>query len=161
MNIFKKKPYFEATAGEWRFTFYFNGEKLEECYLDITTDSGAFGVRIGGASHAYGYLLAAAQQGMTEQLHGYVTLLYIPAMALTKDQGLCDEITRAINKWHKRLEIRAEKAAKATTDAQIAGDEALLGDVIAESKMSKKQLKAKRKAEREVMREILTEQGDD
>lgn len=159
MGIFKKKPYFEATAGEWKFTFYFNEKKMEGCYLDVSTDSGMMGLRIGGASHAYGYLLAAAQQGLTEQLSGYMTLLYVPAMTMTTDQGLSDDVTRAINKWHKRMEKKAAKEAAKTTEAQIQADEALLGDVLYEQTLNKRDIADKRKADAEVMKDVIKELG--
>ena len=155
MGFFKTKPYFSARAGEFQFDFYYKEGKADKCYLDITTESRIFSLRIGGNTHAYGYLLVAAQQGKTEQLKGYAVTLFIPAMTITQDQGLCSDVQKAITKWQKRKDKAAESAAKEVSDAQNTADEELMHEAIKRGKMGKKEAKKASKADREEIKKIL------
>ncbi len=157
MSVFKTKPYLTKDAGQFKFDFYYAEGKLEGTYLQISTTSGIYGMRIGGNTHAYGYLFAAAKQDRIDQLQGYAVTLFIPAMELTQDQGLCNDIQKSIMKWQKRKEKESATAAKAVTDEQNEADAALMSDIASEQGLSKKELKAKREADREVMREVLNE----
>lgn len=160
MGIFKNKPYKSVKVGEFQFDFYYKEGKADKCYLDITTPSKIFSLRIGGNTHAYGYLLAAAQQDKVEQLQGYALTLLISAMELTQDQGLTDEIQKAITKWHRRKEKVTESAAKSIPNAQNMADEQFMLETIKRGKMSKKEAKKASKADREEMKRILKEDED-
>lgn len=160
MGFFKTKPYFSAKAGEFQFDFYYNEGKADKCYLDITTESKIFSLRIGGNTHAYGYLLAAAEQGKTENLHGYAVTLFIPTMAITQDQGLCDGVQKSIMKRQKRKEKAAESAAKGVSDAQNMADEQFMLEAVKRGKMSRKEAKKASKTDREEMKRILKEDND-
>ena len=158
MSIMKqRKPYLVKEVGEWKFTFHYKEGSIEQTFLSITSTSGIMSLFLGGNTHAYGYLLAAAKQGLDNQLAGYATTLYIPAMGITQDQGLCNDVQKAISKWMKRKEAEAKSAAKAVTPEQDMASAALMEDIVSEQGMSKKELKAKREADREMMKEILNE----
>lgn len=157
MGFFKTKPYFSVKAGEFQFDFYYKEGKADKCYLDITTESKIFSLRIGGNTHTYGYLLAAAQQGKIEQLHGYAVTLFIPAMTITQDQGLCDDVQKSIAKWQKRKEKAAESGKNSVSDAQNMADEQFMLEAIKRGKMSRKEAKKASKADREEMKRILKE----
>lgn len=160
INIKQRKPYLVKEVGEWKFTFHYKEGSIERTFLSITSTSGIFNCRIGGNTHAYGYLLAAAKQGLDNQLAGYITTLFIPAMGITQDQGLCNDVQKAISKWMKRKEAEAKSAAKAVTPEQDMASAALMEDIASESGMSKKELKAKREADRQMMKEVLNEKED-
>ena len=81
-------------------------------------------------------------------------------MGITQDQGLCNDVQKAISKWMKRKEAEAKSAAKAVTPEQDMASAALMEDIASESGMSKKELKAKREADREMMKEVLTEKDN-
>lgn len=121
MKLFKKKPYKVVECGGFVANFYYNENDLENTYLEITTKSGVWSMRVAGNNHAYGYLLAAANQGLTEQIHGYATTCYVVAQTLTTDQGFTDDVLRAISKWQRRMEKKAESEAKkvTATDEQV------------------------------------------
>lgn len=153
----QRKPYLVKEVGEWKFTFHYKEGSIEQTFLSITSTRGIMSLFLGGNTHAYGYLLAAAKQGLDNQLAGYATTLYIPAMGITHDQGLCNDVQKAISKWMKRKEAEAKSAAKAVTPEQDMASAALMEDIASESGMSKKELKAKREADRELMKEILNE----
>lgn len=155
-NPFKKqKPYLTKEAGQFKFEFFYSEGNLRGTYLRISTPSGIYELRIAGNTHAYGYLLAAAKQDSTDQLQGYAVTLFIPAMGLTQDQGLCNDIQKAIMKWQKRQMKRAENEAAKIDDATEIASQSLMEDIASEQGMSKKELKAKREADKEAMREVL------
>jgi len=160
MSVFKTKPYLTKEAGQFKFEFFYSEGNLKGTYLQISTTSGIFAMRIAGNTHAYGYLLAAAKQDRTDQLQGYAVTLFVPVMELTQDQGLCNDIQKAIVKWQKRKEKEAETAAKAVTAEQEQANQAFMGDIASEQGLSKKELKAKREADKEAMREIISGGGD-
>lgn len=160
MRFFKKtvKPYRDIKVGEWDFKFYYNEGVLEGTYLDISTDSGVFSLKIAGNTHAYGYLLAACEQGLTEQLHGYITSVYVPAMAMTQDAGLGNDVRKSITKWLKRMDKTAERQAVQVSKEAEAGDAAFMGEVAEYADASPKGRKKIRKADKALMREMLTEE---
>lgn len=157
MKIKKRKPYLVKEVGEWKFTFHYKEGSIERTFLSITSTSGIYSMHIGGNTHAFGYLLAAAKQERIDQLQGYIVSLFIPAMAMTQDQGLCNGVQKAINKWMKRKEAEAKSAAKAVTDSEEMASAAFMESVIERSQMSKKEAKAASEADKELMREILNE----
>lgn len=157
IKIKQRKPYLVKEVGEWKFTFHYKEGSIERTFLSITSTSGIYSMHIGGNTHAFGYLLAAAKQGLDNQLAGYATTLYIPAMGITKDQGLCNEVQKAISKWMKRKESEAKSAAKAVTDSEETASQAFMESVVERSQMNKKEEKAASEADKEIMREILNE----
>lgn len=158
MSIMKqRKPYLVKEVGEWKFTFHYKEGSIEKTFLSITSTSGIYSMHIGGNTHAYGYLLAAAKQGLDSQLAGYITTLFIPAMAMTQDQELTSGVQKAIVEWQKRKEAEGAEKAKAVTDSEEMASQAFMEDIVSEQSMSKKELKAKREADKELMREILNE----
>lgn len=161
MGLFRRKPFKSVDAGEFRFDFFYEEGKLEHTYLQIGSVSGIFSLWIGGNTHAYGYLLAAAQQGRTDQLQGYAVTLFVPAMTMAQDQGLCNDVQKAINKWMKRKETEAKSAAKTVTDSEEMASQAFMESVVERSLMSKKEAKAASEADKELMREVLHEKEDE
>ena len=157
IKIKQRKPYLVKEVGEWKFTFHYKEGSIENTFLSITSTSGIYSMHIGGNTHAFGYLLAASNQDLDNQHATYATTLYIPAIRITQDQGLCNDVQRAISKWMKRKEAEAKSAAKAVTPEQDMASSALMEDIVSEQGMSKKELKAKREADREMMKETLTE----
>lgn len=160
IKIKQRKPYLVKEVGEWKFTFHYKEGSIERTFLSITSTSGIFNCRVGGNTHAYGYLLAAAKQERIDQLQGYIVSLFIPAMAMTQDQELTSGVQKAIAEWQKRKETEAKSAAKAVTPEQDMASAALMEDIASEQDMSKKELKAKREADRELMKEVLTEKDN-
>lgn len=157
IKIKQCKPYLVKEVGEWKFTFHYKEGSIEKTFLSITSTSGIYSMHIGGNTHAYGYLLAAAKQGLDNQLAGYITTLFIPAMAMTQDQELTSGVQKAIAEWQKRKEAEGAEKAKAVTDSEEMASQVFVEDIVSEQGMSKKELKAKREADRELMREILNE----
>lgn len=161
MNILKTKPYKSVDAGQFHFDFYYKEGSIKDTYLEVTCDSGIFALRIGGNAHAYGYLLAAAEQNRIDQLQGYAVTLYIPAMSLTQDQGLCNDCQKAITKWQKRKMREGAENAKNVTDWQEQADDALMREAIERGKpMSRQQRRKMERESRKEMKQILNEDKD-
>ena len=156
----QRKPYLVKEVGEWKFTFHYKEGSIERTFLSITSTSGIMNMRLGGNTHAFGYLLAAAKQERIDQLQGYIVSLFIPAMAMTQDQELTSGVQKAIVEWQKRKEAEGAEKAKVVTPEQDMASAALMEDIASERGMSKKGLKAKREADRELMKEILNEDKD-
>lgn len=153
----QRKPYLVKEVGEWKFTFHYKEGSLDRTFLSITSTSGIFNCRVGGNTHAYGYLLAAAQQGRLDQLQGYAVCLYIPAMSITQDQELTADVQKAISNWLERKNAEAKRAASAVTEHEEIEAQAFMEDIVSELGMNKKELKAKREADKAEMRAILNE----
>lgn len=159
--MFKQRPYKSVDAGQFHFKFYYKEGSIKDTYLEVTCDSGIFALKIGGNTHAYGYLLAAAEQNRIDQLQGYAVTLYIPAMSLTQDQGLCSDCQKAIMKWQKRKMREGAENAKKVTDWQEQADEALMRESIERGKpMSRQQRRKMERESRKEMKELLKEDSD-
>lgn len=160
IKIKQRKPYLVKEVGEWKFTFHYKEGSIEKTFLSITSTSGIFNCRVGGNTHAFGYLLAAAKQESIDQLQGYIVSLFIPAMAMTQDQELTSGVQKAIVDWQKRKEAEGAEKAKAVTDSEEMASAAFMESVVERSQMSKKEAKAASEADKELMREILNEDAD-
>lgn len=157
MNIKPRKPYLVKEVGEWKFTFHYKEGSIERTFLSITSSSGIFSCRVGGNTHAYGYLLAAAKQGLDSQLAGYVTTLFIPAMAMTQDQELTSGVQKAIVEWQKRKETEGAEKAKAVTDSEEMASQAFMEDVAAYADATPKERKKMREEWKDEARAALNE----
>ena len=88
-----------VVAGEghgFRYTF-------RRFWLEIETISGNFKMRIMADEHPYAYLLAGVQQGNDKNLFGFAETLYYLNATLTRDQGLVNDIQKALRKYEARL----------------------------------------------------------
>lgn len=132
MKIKQRKPYLVKEVGEWKFTFHYKEGSIERTFLSITSTSGIFNCRVGGNTHAYGYLLCAAKQGLDAQLQGYIVSLFIPAMAMTQDQELTSGVQKAIVEWQERKEAEGAEKAKAVTDSEEMAAQAFMEDIVSE-----------------------------
>lgn len=150
MELIKAKPYKTVETGGFKADFYYKEGVLGKTYLDITTVSGVWSMRIAGNTHAYGYLLTAAIKGLTEQIHGYAAMLYIISANMTQDQALTNDIVHAIKKWQKRMDKETERLAKKVSHEQEMADTEFMKEVLEESAKpineQKRDIKAKIKA---------------
>ncbi|MDE6536071.1 MAG: hypothetical protein K2K82_08715 [Muribaculaceae bacterium] len=158
MSIFKNKPIERVEVGGFVAEWYFKENNIKESYLEISTVSGIWSMRVDARCNAYDYLLESARQGKVENIHGYAALLYITAQQLTQEQGFCDDITRSAQKWQRRMEKKAEKAAKAVTEHEELASQSLMEDVAryADAKNDKERKKM-REQWKEDAREALRE----
>ncbi|WP_290101144.1 hypothetical protein [Duncaniella muris] len=157
MSLLKAKPYKTVECGGFIANFYYKEGNWGKTYLEITTVSGVWSMRIAGNTHAYGYLLEAANQEKVEQIHGYAAMLFILSQQFTQDQGLTDDVVRGINKWQKRMDTKAQEAAKNVSAAEEVASQAVMEDVAAYADATPKERKKMRKANKAAMRDVLNE----
>ena len=110
-------------------------------WLDISTVSGNFSARFMADENPFGYLMAGKAD---DNIVGFCQTVYYLGKTLTTDQGLVDDIGKAIAKYEKRLE-KAGAAASEKEDEDIAMKEVKAVQEIVE--MPKKE---RRKYERDV-----------
>lgn len=71
-------------------------------WVKFETLSGNFKVRYTANEHPFAYLLAGKDDS---NIIGFIKVIYYLSMTLTTDQGLCDDIGKAIKKFEKRMEM--------------------------------------------------------
>lgn len=157
-NIFKRKkqtPVEHIECGGFIVNFFFKESSIVDSYMEIRTVSDNWRMRLDARHEMYGYLLAAVKQDKKEQVHGYCVTLYILATAL--DQGLINDVGKAIAKFMKRMDKKAESEAKSVSEAQIQGDEALIEEAIERGELrgDKKAEKKAAKESQELIKEAL------
>lgn len=77
--------------------------KFKRFWLDISTKSGNWKMRVMADEHPYAYLLAGVQQGNENNVFGFAEMLYMQVFTLTRDQGLVNDVQKAIKKYQARL----------------------------------------------------------
>ena len=87
----------ESKDGAFRWTF-------RRFDLTIETLSGNFKARFTADENPYAYLLAGKDD---ENIEGFCQLMYVLGKTLTTDQGLANDVGKAVSKYQKRLEKQA------------------------------------------------------
>ena len=124
-----RKPYLVREAGQWKFTFHHKKGNIRKTYLSITCESGIFGMRVAGNTDAFGYLLAAAMQDRLDQLEGYAMTMCIPAMTITQDVELNEDVQRAIMRHIDRVSGKGAEEAAKVTEAEETVSQTVMEDV--------------------------------
>lgn len=99
----------KTEAFSWRFRRF---------WFEASTASGNWKARWTAAEAPYGYLLA----GETDvNIIGFLQIMYSLGMLLTQDQGLANDVAKAINKYSKRLDKKAaSEVVEDETEEKIA-----------------------------------------
>lgn len=100
----------KTEAFSWRFRRF---------WLEASTASGNWKARWTAAEAPYAYLLAGKTD---ENIIGFLQIVYTLGMFLTTDQGLVDDVAKAINKYQKRLG-KSAKVVEDETEEKIAIEE--------------------------------------
>ena len=112
-------------------------------WMEISTISGNFRMRVTAGEHPFGYLVAGKGD---ENIEGYCQTVYTVAMLLTTDQGFVNDVNKAIQKYQKRLEKNAKVVEDKDEEKIALGGEKALQERI---EMGPKE---RRKADRETER---------
>lgn len=103
----------KGECGAFRFVF-------RRFDLTIETLSGNFKARFMADEHPYAYLLAGKDDA---NIHGFCQAIYMLSKSLTTDQGLVDDVAKAISKYNKRLQKQAASGVvEDETEEKIALD---------------------------------------
>lgn len=163
-NPFKKKqkPIKTVNVGAFQVDFFFQQDSIAGSYMEIRTESRNFAMKIDARNEIYGYLLAAAQQGLNEQIHGYCVTMYVIATGMSKDQEFVNEVQRVVVGFMDRQQAKAKEEAEKVTPEQIAGDEVLMQEAIERGELrgDKKAEKKAREESQKLIKEVLEEGND-
>lgn len=77
--------------------------------MRIKSLSGNFRMRIRAGEYAFGYLVSSLAQDCPKNVEGYATYMYMIATEICKDEGLRNDIHKALMKYNARLEKAAAK----------------------------------------------------
>lgn len=154
-DLFRRTPYksVEFKDGLIKVDFYFKPNSARHTYMLVSTNDDVLNFKIDGRMYAYGYLLAALEQGKTQQIEGYVMTVWQVMTGIVQEQGFCDDVQRAINKRIKRLIKQAESLAREHNEYKEALDTSVMEAIIDAS-----QDKRSKKARVKEMRELLNEE---
>ena len=88
-DLFRRTPYksIEFRDGLIRVDFYFKPNSARHTYVLISTANNVFNLKLDGRLYAYGYLLAALEQGKTAQIEGYAMKEALRKTLLTFDSN--------------------------------------------------------------------------
>lgn len=123
---------------------------IKRYYMDIESVSGIFKLRLPLNTRPYLYLLAAAQQGRTDNIYGFCLTNFMTAMLCTAEQQVYNDINDAITNYIDR----AQKQAKAAPKASEFDDELALREVKANVERGQMTRQQRRKAEREARKNM-------
>lgn len=112
---FKNPTYYEFEFGGFKVVF-------RRFFITIKTISGNLEMKIMASEHPYGYLYAQANNGKIEDIHGFCAYIYKIVSCLTSDQGLADDINKALTKYDKRMAKKATAKAKEVTEQKAEED---------------------------------------
>ena len=71
-------------------------------WLEIESISGNWKTRVTASEHPFAYLLVSVEQG-NENLFGFAEMMYYLSSTLTRDQGLVNDVQKALRKYEIRL----------------------------------------------------------
>lgn len=84
-------------------------------WLDISTLSGNFKARYTADEFPYAYLLSGKKD---DNIIGFCQIIYMLSKTIVADQGLANDVQRALQKYEKRMGKQAEDAGKKEDDAE-------------------------------------------
>lgn len=148
--------------GEDALTFKDNADRdvnsfrvtIKRYYMDIESVSGIFKLRLPFNTRPYLYLLAAAQQGRTDNIYGFCLTTFMTAMLCTAEQQVYNEINDAISRYIDRVQKQA------APQASEFDDELALREVKANVERGQMTRQQRRKAEREARKNMKEGMAD-
>ena len=124
--------------------------------MEVETKSGNMKLRTLHCEHPNAFLFSCLENGFESIVEKYCRRLYEFISFYTLDAGFANEYTKAINKFYKRMEKKAESIAKGITP----DDDKLNEEVVKANIEVAKMTKAERKAHKEAIREVLTNEEE-
>ena len=125
--------------------------------MEIKSVSGNFTLKTMGMVYPNAFLYDALTKGDADLVQWYCNRMYELTTLLLTDQGLFDDVQKALNKYDKRLQVIAEQKAKQVTEEEerIVAEQVKAN--IEYANMTKKQRKEYKKALREELRNMSNE----
>lgn len=122
--------------------------------MEIKSESGNFTLKTMGMVYPNAFLYDALTKGDADLVQWYCNRMYELTTCLLTDQGLFDDVQKALTKYDKRMQVVAEQKAKEVTKEEelIAAEQVKAN--IEYANMTKKQRKEYKKALREELRNM-------
>lgn len=125
--------------------------------MEIKSLSGNFTLKTKGMIYPNAFLYDALTKGDENLVQWYCNRMYELTTFLLTDQGLFDDVQKALTKYCKRLQVVAEQKAKEITEEEDAIAAEQVKANIEYANMTKKQRKEYKKALREELRNMSNE----
>ena len=125
--------------------------------MEIKSVSGNFTLQTMGMVYPNAFLYDALTKGDADLVQWYCNRMYELTTCLLTDQGLFDDVQKALNKYDKRLQVIAEQKAKEVTEEEERMTSEQVKANIEYANMTKKQRKEYKKALREELRNMSNE----
>ena len=126
---------------------------------EIKSVSGNFALKTIGMVYPNAFLYDALIKGDEGLVQWYCNRMYEITALLLTDQGLADDVQKALTKYDKRLQVVAERKAKEVTEEEDAIAAEQVKANIEYANMTKKQRKHYKKALRDELRNMSNENG--
>lgn len=127
---------------------------------EIKSVSNNFTLKTVGMVYPNAFLYDALVKGDEGLLQWYCNRMYEITTLLLTDQGLADDVQKALTKYDKRLQVVAERKAKEITKEEDAIAAEQVKANIEYANMTKKQRKQYKKALREELRNMSNENDE-
>lgn len=157
IKLFKQKAYKRAEVGSWIYEWHVDEKHPDRSFMRIMSNDYTFELRLKPNFNSFGYLLAAAEQGLNSQLENYARLLFSVAALDTLDQELDNDLWLAIDRWRKRQFAKGAENAKRVTEEQEMADTAFMQSVVDYANATPKERKEISKQDKAILRELLNE----
>jgi deoxyribodipyrimidine photolyase len=125
--------------------------------MEIKSESGNFTLETMGMIYPNAFLYDALIKGDENLVQWYCNRMYELTTCLLTDQGLADDVQKALNKYGKRLQVIAEQKAKEVTEEEERMAAEQVKANIEYANMTKKQRKEYKKSLREELRNMSNE----
>ena len=125
--------------------------------MEIKSKSSNFVLRTMAMLHPNAQLYHCLSAGDKETVHWFCTRIYTLVTLLTTDVGFANDIEKAMQKYSKRLDKKAESNAKAVVEDEDKAEQEAIQVDIQYAKMSKKERKQYQEALRDEIRNIANE----
>ena len=125
--------------------------------MEIKSVSGNFTLKTVGMVYPNAFLYDALTKGDSDLVQWYCNRMYELTTLLLTDQGLFDDVQKALTKYGKRLQVVAEQKAKEVTEEEERMAAEQVKANIEYAGMTKKQRKEYKKALREELRNMSNE----
>lgn len=125
--------------------------------MEIKSVSGNFTLKTMGMVYPNAFLYDALTKGDADLVQWYCNRMYELTTLLLTDQGLFNDVQKALNEYDKRLQVIAEQKAKEVTEEEERMAAEQVKANIEYANMTKKQRKEYKKALREELRRMSNE----
>lgn len=113
-----------------RVEFRLDENSVKDSYMEVSSESGIFGLRFGARSYPFGYLMAAVKQGHEDEPELFASTLYQLGSLLYTDEEFARDVVKALSASFERRQEQAAENAGLVRDADLAADADFMKDLV-------------------------------